>query len=170
MDLNNKSVNTVKQGSIDPSIEPIHQEFQEMANEGMAPEEIVASMIDQGVTTTQMSQVLESVGYSPNAIVELFQTVELMEKEKLAQQQASMQAPSPEQPISNPEQQNLSDEEIQQMANQVGSQLVQPEMQYGGSNRGSGPLFGKGNPPRPVYLPAAPAGSNVLGAAFLLDE
>ena len=170
MDLNNKSVNTVKQGSIDPSIEPIHQEFQEMANEGMAPEEIVASMMDQGVTTTQMSQVLESVGYSPNAIVELFQTVELMEKEKLAQQQASMQAPSPEQPISNPEQQNLSDEEIQQMANQVGSQLVQPEMQYGGSNRGLGPLFGKSNPPRPVYLPPAPAKGNVLGAAFLLDD
>ncbi len=170
MDLNNKSVNAVKEGLTDSSIEPIYQEFQEMANEGMSPEEIVASMMDQGVTTTQMSQVLEAVGYSPNAVVELFQTVELMEKEKLAEQQASMQAPSAEQPISNPEQQNLSDEEIQQMANQVGSQLLQPEMQYGGSNRGSGPLFGKGNPPRPVYLPAAPAGSNVLGAAFLLDD
>ena len=170
MDLNNKSVNAVKEGLTDSSIEPIYQEFQKMANEGMSPEEIVASMMDQGVTTTQMSQVLEAVGYSPNAVVELFQTVELMEKEKLAEQQASMQAPSPEQPISNPEQQNLSDEEIQQMANQVGSQLMQPEMRYGGSNRGSGPLFGKGNPPRPVYLPAAPAGSNVLGAAFLLDD
>ena len=170
MDLNNKSVNAVKEGLTDSSIEPIYQEFQEMANEGMSPEEIVASMIDQGVTTTQMSQVLEAVGYSPNAIVELFQTVELMEKEKLAQQQASMQAPSPEQPISNPEQQNFSDEEIQRMANQVGSQLMQPEMQYGGSNRGSGPLFGKGNPPRPLYLPPAPAKGNLLGAAFLLDD
>ena len=164
MNLNNKSVNLQEGGSVSSAIAPMFEEFKKMAQDGMQPEEIVASMMNNGVTGTQMSQVLEAVGYTPDAIVQLFQTVELAEREKVQQQPTEPEVDM--------------DQRIAQMANEVGQQVVeeatpeQPMMMFGGTgNRGAGPIFGgDGSIPRPIYLPPAPAKSNVLGAAFLLDD
>lgn len=164
MNLNNKSVNLQEGGSVSSAIAPMFEEFKKMAQDGMQPEEIVASMMNNGVSGTQMSQVLEAVGYTPDAIVQLFQTVELAERQKVQQQMTEPEADM--------------DQRIAQMANEVGQQVVeestpeQPMMQFGGTgNRGAGPIFGRdGSIPRPIYLPPAPAKSNVLGAAFLLDD
>lgn len=164
MNLNNKSVNLQEGGSVSSAIAPMLEEFKKMAQDGMQPEEIVASMMNNGVSGTQMSQVLEAVGYTPDAIVQLFQTVELAERQKVEQQPTEPEVDM--------------DQRIAQMANDVGQQVVeeatpeQPMMQFGGTgNRGAGPIFGRnGSIPRPIYLPPAPAKSNVLGAAFLLDD
>jgi len=171
MDLNNKSVDSRDQQSINVAIQPIYDEFKMMANDGQTPEEIIIKLMAEGVEASQMSQVLEAVGYSPSAVVDLFQSAEILEKQNLQQQQQQEQQLQQPQQQQDPNDQAPSQESIIEMAKQAAQSTSQPQMQFGGSgNSGRGPLFGSGQPRRPLYLPPVAATGNLMGAAMLLDD
>jgi len=170
MDLNNKSVDNRDQQSINVAIQPIYDEFKMMANDGQTPEEIIIKLMAEGVEATQMSQVLEAVGYSPSAVIDLFQSAEILEKQKLQQEQQEQQPQQPQQQ-QDPNDQAPSQESIMEMAKQAAQNTSQPQMAFGGSgNSGRGPVFGAGQPRRPLYLPPAAATGDLMGAAMLLDD
>ena len=170
MDLNNKSVDNRNQQSINVAIQPIYDEFKMMANDGQTPEEIIIKLMAEGVEATQMSQVLEAVGYSPSAVVDLFQSAQILEKQNLQQQQQPQQSQQPQEQ-QDPNSQAPSQESIMEMAKQAAQNTSQPQMAFGGSgNSGRGPVFGAGQPRRPLYLPPAAATGDLMGAAMLLDD
>jgi hypothetical protein len=180
-DPNKKSLNTKTSVPGDramrPEVREVFDQIEAMATEGAAIEEVVYKIMSQGVDPSTMSSALEHLGFTPDGVVELFQKIELLEKEMLAQQQ---QAQAPQQQVMMPEapmgEQDMSPEELDMMAEQAGQQLMQgeamPSMAYGGSgNRGLGPFLGNPNGiARPLYLPPVPRRANILGAAFLLDD
>lgn len=183
---NKKSLNTQTSVPGDrpmaPEVREVFNQIESMASEGAGIEEVIYKIMSQGVDTTVMSSALEHLGFTPDAVVDLLQRVELMEKEMLAQQQAEAQAQQPQQveqammPQPPMGEQQMSPEQLDMMAQEAGQQLMQseamPSMAYGGSgNRGLGPFLGRPNDiARPLYLPPLPRRGNVLGAAFLLDD
>ena len=118
----------------------------------------------------QPSQVLDAVGYSPSVVVDLFQSAEILEKQKLQEEQQAQQSQQPQQQ-QDPNDQAPSQESIIEMAKQAVQSTSQPQMRFGGTgNSGRGPVFGAGQPRRPLYLPPAAATGDLLGAAMLLDD
>jgi hypothetical protein len=167
-DLNNLGVNEKDSLSVnggDPSVNPIIQELNSLMEEGAALEQAVASLVQEGVPQDQLSSALQELGYSPDAVMDLFQKIELaFNEEAQAQGQMQQQQGAPEQ--MNPE--NMSDEDIAAMAEEAAQQLDTPKMQYGGPNTVSrGPID---KIPRPLYMPAIPERANLINAAAMLSD
>jgi hypothetical protein len=171
-DLNNLGVNEKDSLSVnggDASVNPIIQELNSLMKEGAALEQAVASLVQEGVPQDQLSSALQELGYSPDAVMDLFQKIELaFNEEAQAQGQMQQQQGAPEQ--MNPE--DMSDEDIAAMAEEAAQQLDAPKMQYGGPNTVSrGPIDQiPGQVPRPLYMPAIPGRANLINAAAMLSD
>ena len=178
MNSNKKSLNTETSNTGDrPMSQKVRQIFdriESMASDGSSIEEVVYTIMSSGqVDQSEMSNALEHLGYTPDAIVDLFQKVEILEREMLAQQQSQQPQQQPQQ---QPEQsEDVSPQELDVMAEQAAQQLLQgeqqPQMQFGGvTNKGTGLLSQYDPVPHPVYLPPLPRRGNLLGAAYLFDD
>ena len=159
--INNISVNEQASSSsrgIDPSVEPILEEMGRLMESGVSLEEVIVGLSQQGVQKETISSALSYLGYSPDAVVDLFQKIEIALNQ---QQEAQMQKPQEQN-----YQENMSPEESAYMAQEEANM-----MQYGGNTTSRGFLDQIPNQTaRPLYMPPVPARGNLIGAAMMLSD
>ncbi len=117
MDLNKKSVNQQggamipnqtgmqQQPQIDPQVMQITEIFSRSMEEGKQPQEVLIGLMEQEVDQNLIGQALMQLGYEEEAVIQLFEEVQNLQKP---------QSPSPQQITSNPEQLARAEEMQQQ--------------------------------------------------------
>ena len=148
---NKKSLKTETRSTGDrpmtSEVREISDQMEAMATEGLAIEEIIYRLMSSGnIEPSSMSVALEHMGYTPDAVVELFQKVELLERDMIAEQQAQQQAA---QQAAQAAYEEIVQDPVQQY---MPGSMEQPVMRFGGA--------------RPAYLPPLPRRGNILGASL----
>ena len=117
MDLNKKSVNQQggamipnqpgmqQQPQIDPQVMQITEIFSRSMEEGKQPQEVLIGLMEQEVDQNLIGQALMQLGYEEEAVIQLFEEVQNLQKP---------QSPSPQQITNNPEQLARAEEMQQQ--------------------------------------------------------
>jgi len=166
-DLNNLGVNekdSLSMNDSNTSVEPIIEELNSLMSQGAALEQAVASLVQQGVPENELSSALQQLGYSPDAVMDLLQKIEIAFNEE---SQSQMEQPAEQQGQMNPE--DMSNEDIEAMAQEAAQQMDAPEMQFGGPNTTARGPLGYGVP-RPLYMPPIPKKPNLINAAYMLSD